>query len=76
MLIELRLPSSQDLWRATARVVRVDPILPEDLEKRAEPRKEPTPTHQIAVQFADLPTDATEALTAFAMRIQDALLKT
>jgi len=75
MLIELRLPASEDLWRATARVVRVDPIRPEDLEGREEPKKESAPTHQIAVQFVDLPTDATEALTAFGMRIQDALLK-
>jgi hypothetical protein len=34
------------------------------------------PSHQIAVEFMELPTEATEALTAFAMRIQDALLKT
>ncbi len=76
MLIELRLPASEDLWRATARVVRVDPIRPEDLEGRVETKKEPFSTHQIAVQFVELPTDATEALTAFGMRIQDALLKT
>jgi hypothetical protein len=76
MLMELRLPSSEDVWRATARVVRVDPIRCDDLEKRNERKKEPAPTHQIAVQFVDLPADATEALTAFAMRIQDALLNT
>ncbi len=76
MLIELKLPSSEDPWRATARVVRVDPIRPEDLEGREENKQAPAPTHQIAVQFLDLPADATEALTAFAMRIQDALLKT
>jgi len=75
LLMELALPSSGDKWRATARVVRVDPIRPENLEGRDEFRQEPAPTHQIAVQFVDLPTGATEALTAFAMRIQDALLK-
>ncbi len=76
MLVELRLPSSEKRWRATARVVRVDPIRPEDLEGRDEERQEPVPTHQIAVHFAELPAEATEALTEFAMRIQDALLKT
>ena len=76
LLLELALPSSEDRWRATARVVRVDPIRSEDLEGRDEGKREPAPTHQIAVRFEDLPTDATEALTAFAMRIQDALLKT
>jgi hypothetical protein len=76
MLIELRLPASSDLWRATARVVRVDAIRPEELEGRTKSRKGSAPTHQIAVQFVELPAEATEALTAFAMRIQDALLKT
>ncbi len=76
MLVELGLPSSEDLWRVTARVVRVDPIRREDFEARDEKKPVPAPTHQIAVQFVDLPADATEALTAFGMRIQDALLKT
>ena len=74
VLIELRLPSS-DLWRATARVVRVDPIRSEDFVARDEKKPAQAPTHQIAVQFVDLPADAAEALTAFGMRIQDALLK-
>jgi hypothetical protein len=76
MLIELKLPSSEDLWRATARVVRVDPIRRDDLEGQKEDGGEVAPSHQIAVEFMELPTEATEALTAFAMRIQDALLKT
>jgi len=76
MIIELRLPSSEDLWRATARVVRVDTLRTEDFEARGEQKPVSAPTHQIAVQFVDLPADATEALTAFGMRIQDALLKT
>ena len=76
MLVELRLPSSEDLWRATARVVRVDPIRREDFEARDQKKPASAPTHQIAVQFVDLPADAAEALTAFGMRIQDALLKT
>lgn len=75
LLMELALPGSEERWRATARVVRVDPIRPEDLVGPDEEPRKQAPTHQIAVQFADLPTDATEALTAFAMRIQDALLK-
>jgi len=75
LLIELALPSSEDGWHATARVVRVDPIGPEDLEGRDEEERQRAPTHQIAVQFVDLPTEATKALTTFAMRIQDALLK-
>ncbi len=76
LLMELALPSSEERWRATARVVRVDPIRPEDVEGREEGKGTSAPTHQVAVQFVDLPTEATEALTAFAMRIQDALLKT
>jgi hypothetical protein len=76
LLIELALPSSEDRWHATARVVRVDPIGPEDLAGRDEEEGKRAPTHQIAVQFVDLPTEATEALTTFAMSIQDALLKT
>ena len=76
LLLELALPSSERRWRVKARVVRVEPIRPEDLERRdRETGREPAATHQIAVQFVDLPADATEALTAFAMRIQDALLK-
>jgi hypothetical protein len=75
LLIELALPSSEDRWRATGRVVRVDPIGQEDLLGRDEEERKRAPTHQIAVQFVDLPTEATEALTNFAMRIQDALLK-
>lgn len=76
MIIELRLPSSEDLWRATARVVRVDPIRSEDFVARDEKKPAQAATHQIAVQFVDLPADAAEAFTAFGMRIQDALLKT
>jgi hypothetical protein len=76
LLIEVALPSSEDRWHATARVVRVDPIGPEDLEGGDEEERKRAPTHQIALQFVDLPTEATEALTTFAMSIQDALLKT
>jgi hypothetical protein len=75
LLIELALPSSKESWHATARVVRVDPIRAEDLEGSVEDKGKGTATHQIAVQFVVLPLEATEALTAFAMRIQDALLK-
>jgi hypothetical protein len=75
LLMELALPGSEERWNATARVVRVDPIRPEDLEGRDEEHRKQAATHQIAVQFAHLPAEATEALTAFAMRIQDALLK-
>jgi hypothetical protein len=75
LLIELAVPSSEDRWHGTARVVRVDPIGPEDLEGRDEEERKRAPTHQIAVEFVELPTEATEAITSFAMRIQDALLK-
>jgi hypothetical protein len=75
LLMELALPASEERWRATARVLRVDPIRPEDIEGRDEGKPEVAPTHQIAVEFESLPAGATEALTAFGMRIQDALLK-
>lgn len=74
LLMDLALPGSEKGWKATARVVRVDPIRPEDLQGLERERREQAPTHQIAVQFAHIPNEATEALTAFAMRIQDALL--
>jgi hypothetical protein len=64
LLMELALPSSEDRWRATARVVRVDPIRPEEEEGPGKEKEPPAPTHQVAVQFVDLPTEATEALTA------------
>jgi hypothetical protein len=74
MLIELKLPDSEHAWRTAARVVRVDPIRPDEWKQGEEAGQEPARTHQIAVEFIELPSDATEALTAFAMRIQEALL--
>lgn len=74
VLIELRLPAAEHAWRTAARVVRVDPIRPDDWKRGEEADQEQARTHQIAVEFIDLPADATEALTEFAMRIQEALL--
>jgi hypothetical protein len=74
LLLELSIPPSDDLYRATARVVRLFDI-PED-EASTTPREDgqPSPTHQIAVHFEQLPPEAVEALMAFTLRVQDALI--
>ncbi|MEW6441286.1 MAG: PilZ domain-containing protein [bacterium] len=82
LLLELRVPPSEQRWRAKARVVRVEPTVPgnadaedrEEMEKGEKGRRKRVATHQIAVEFEDLPREAREALTAFTLRIQNALL--
>lgn len=74
LLLELSIPPS-DLWfRATARVVRLLPIPPEDRDMIERGEGEPIPTHQVAVHFEHLPADAVEALMEFTLRVQDALI--
>jgi hypothetical protein len=75
ILVEMQVPPSGNRWRATARVVRLTPIRTEEQEDQDEETRKRTPTHHIAVKFEQVPAEATEALAAFTLRIQDALLK-
>jgi len=75
LLVELQVPPSGSRWRAAARVVRLSPIRQEEEEVLAADLPQGVPTHHIAVAFENLPAEATEALAAFTLRIQDALLK-
>ena len=74
LLLELQIPPGQTSWQATARVVRVEPLPPAEPEETDQVRQELSPTHQVAVQFLHMPQEATEALSQFTLRIQDALL--
>jgi len=75
LLMELQVPLSQEVWRATSRVVRIDALPPVDKDELDDVKRELSPTHQIAVQFTRIPQGAIEAIGAFTLRIQNALLK-
>ena len=75
LLLELQVPSSEGCWHATARVVRIEPIPPEEKDDMDDVRRELAPTHQIAVEFIHIPKEATEAIATFTLRIQSALLR-
>jgi len=75
LLLEMQIPPSGSRWRATARVVRVIPLRKEDEETSQPGARQDAPTHHIAVAFDQVPHEAAEALAAYALRIQDALLK-
>jgi hypothetical protein len=69
MLLKIKVPTSETVWRATARVVRVAPI---PLEEREEPEgDEPARTHRVAIEFTSVPSGAVEALVAFTERLLD-----
>jgi hypothetical protein len=74
LLLELRIPPEEDWFRASARVVRLFPIPPEEVESAERDPGQLVPTHQIAVHFEVLPSEAVEALMAFTLRVQDALI--
>mgnify|MGYP005831011881 CR=1 FL=1 len=75
VLVELQVPGAAEAWRAVARVVRVEP-----LDRRDAPAESGGESagrlaaYAIAVHFTDLPAAAREALGAFTLRIQNALL--
>ena len=75
LLMKMQVPPSGNPWRATARVVRLSPMRTEEEEDQDEKALQDAPTHHIAVAFEKVPAEATEALAAFTLRIQDALLK-
>jgi len=75
LLVEVQVPPAENRWRATARVVRVEPLRPEETEALDDEQQRLGATHQIAIHFVDLPAEAREALTAFTLRIQNALLR-
>ncbi len=64
----LSLPGDDTVWRCTARVVRVRPILPEE--------QDPSEgwTRNVSVTFVDIPAGATLALAEYTLYIQAALL--
>lgn len=74
LLLELHIPPSDEAYRASARVVRLFPIPPEEIEAAEREPDQPAATHQIAVHFDSLPPEAVEALMAFTLRVQDALI--
>jgi len=74
LLLELCIPPSDDLYRASARVVRLFPIPQKESDASERDPDTPAPTHQIAVHFENLPPEAVEALMAFTLRVQDALI--
>lgn len=68
LLLSLGLPDAPDHWRATARVLRVQPIAPGEREPGA------AATHRTVVVFEGLPAAAAAALAAYTARIQERLL--
>lgn len=74
LLLELRIPPEEDAFRASAKVVRTFVIPPEDVEAAEREPGATVATHQIAVHFEVLPPEAVEALMAFTLRVQDALI--
>jgi hypothetical protein len=74
LLLELSVPPSDVWFRATAVVVRLLPIPPEEREMTERGDDGPAPTHQVAVHFTNLPAEAVEALMEFTLRVQDALI--
>ena len=75
LLLDLQVAPHKDHWHATARVVRVEPLPPDDLDVQDMEQQKDVPTHQIAVHFEELPQKAREALADFTLRIQNALLR-
>jgi hypothetical protein len=69
VLLEFRVPFHDPAWRATARVVRIAPLSADDLED-VDPDV-PRPTHEVAVQFVEVPPEAVDALVDFTGRLQE-----
>lgn len=69
LLVEMGVGEHPERWRATAKVVRVEPIPRDDRGASADGA-----THRIAVEFIDIPRDAVLALEAFTLKIQRAVL--
>ncbi len=65
VLLHMGVPTSSTPWRATAEVVRCE-LLPED--ERTEEA-----THFVALQFLQIPPEASQALARFTLRVLSAL---
>ena len=74
LLISLKTPGDSTSYRATARIVRVDPIPADELDDEPFEDGEPLSTHRMAVHFTDVPSDAIAALMAFTERLQQTYL--
>jgi len=70
VLLEFRLPFRAETWRATARVVRVAPLTPEELADQ-DPSAEVPATHEVALEFIDLGPGAIDSLMDFTRRLQE-----
>jgi hypothetical protein len=69
LLVEMRVPGDDLARRATARVVRVDPLPPTGDEPK------PAGYVQTAVHFLDLPQGSAEALVRFTLQLQQVLMQ-
>ena len=74
LLLQLQIPPEKEPFRAVAKVVRTEAIVVDEENDPGEGRAEEAPSHKVAVEFIDLPQKGAEALGAFMLRIQDALL--
>lgn len=75
ILLEFEVPGTPEVWRASARIVRVERLDREGAgAEQSEAAAGRTPAYAIAVHFTDLPAGARAALGAFTLRIQNALL--
>lgn len=74
LLMAFTVPTDDTRWRAIARVVRVAPIPPEEIETQPFADGASIPTHRIAVHFTHVPGGALRALMRFTERIQQTLL--
>ncbi len=74
LLMRLRVGSSPLEWRVTGHVVRIEPLERDDIGPSDDDRQIRGPTHYIAVHYDYIPEEAREALAAFTLKIQNALL--
>ncbi len=65
VLLEMDVPTSPVPWRAVAEVVRCAPLPEEEQTEDA--------THFIALSFTDIPSEASQALARFTLRVLSAL---
>ncbi len=75
LLLELRIPPSPKAWRASARVLRVEPLKPTGPPEPA-PHEPGSPTHHIAIEFLHLPPGAAKALANLTLQQQRQILDT
>ncbi len=65
ILLEMKLPTSEVTWRALAEIVRCAPLMEEEQSEEA--------THFVALNFLEIPSEASQALARFTLRVLSAL---